>query len=98
MDRESGIIGGHGSWGLNNVAKETKYPAHGALRPHEGNFKAVRPNKTNSCARPQCRPRHQRQREYDLPMWRVRNQRFGNCGIQASARPRDKMQKVRQLS
>jgi hypothetical protein len=26
--------------GLNNVVKEPKYPA-GALRPHEGNFKAA---------------------------------------------------------
>jgi hypothetical protein len=36
--------------GVNNVAKE-----HGALHPHEGNFKAARSNKTS---RPQCRPRH----------------------------------------
>ena len=43
-------------------------PAHGALRPHESNFCAARSNKTNSCACPQCWPRHQRHREYDLPM------------------------------
>jgi hypothetical protein len=50
---------------VNNVVNEPNYPA-GVLRAHEGNFRAARPNKTS---RPRCWPRHQRRRQYDLPMW-----------------------------
>src|SRR5215471_9828108 len=79
--------------GPNSVAKEPKYPT-GALRPHEGNFKATQPNKGSHA---EYRPRHQRRWRYDLSMWRLRNEPFGDRRIQSGERPRGEMQSVRLL-